>query len=103
MSVEDARAFVRRLYDDEDLAHNASKAYAEVLVQIAEEQGFTMSTEDLAEVFRSERKEELSDESLEDVAGGAPPPVYPAPPVTFLDEPYPAEGVADDRNPDILG
>lgn len=74
MSVEDARAFVTQLREDEDLVRAVSEAYIEMLVRIAGEQGFTVSTEELTEAFRAKQEEaNLSEESLEDVAGGAPP------------------------------
>jgi predicted ribosomally synthesized peptide with nif11-like leader len=72
MSNEAAAAFVERLKGDEDfqsrLADAASPAER---LAIAREEGFDVSSEDVGALIRTLGIDELSDEDLEKVAGGA--------------------------------
>ena len=72
MSVENAKSFVKKLNSDESFLNQIAGAGSdEARLQIAGEAGFEFSAEELAGVVDQLTSEELSEEELDTVAGGA--------------------------------
>jgi predicted ribosomally synthesized peptide with nif11-like leader len=72
MSLEQAKAFLERVDEDESLRASVKAAYAQDLLRIANENGFEVSVDDLnaAVAELSDFGDELSISQLEGVAGG---------------------------------
>ncbi len=72
MSVEQAKAFIEKLNSDETFRSQIAGAGSdEARLQTAKEAGFEFSTEELTSVIDQFTGEELSEEELDAVAGGA--------------------------------
>ena len=69
MSLEDAKGFVKKIGEDKEFEKKVSDAPDnETRLKLAKEAGFDFTPEELAASLKEER--ELSDEDLENVAGG---------------------------------
>lgn len=75
MSVEQAKAFLVRVDEDEQVRESAQAAYTEELLKLARKLGYQVSTDDLkkAVVELSDVGDEVSLDQLEKVAGGFAP------------------------------
>ena len=72
MSVENAKSFIEKLNSDETfLKQIAGAGSDEARLKVAQEAGFEFSTEELTSAIDQFSSEELSEEELEVVAGGA--------------------------------
>ena len=73
MSMDDAQEFLRQLAADPALARKDAAAHRRLLVDLAREQGFEVTEQDLAEAARAAQEApygKLDDAALEGVAGG---------------------------------
>jgi predicted ribosomally synthesized peptide with nif11-like leader len=72
MSIEQALEFLGRVHQDDTLAAQVHEAFGKALVGLAAEQGFECSAGELAQALQElgHLGGELSDETLEMVAGG---------------------------------
>ena len=77
MSLSDAQEFLGRLARDRDLAKKEAAAHRRELVELARENGFDVTAEELVEAAGAVLDAPyaaLDDEMLESVAGGFGPP-----------------------------
>ena len=72
MSLDQAKAFLAKVDEDAGLREQVRAAYSDQLVQVARQQGFDVSREDLDAAARemAEMGEELSIAELEGAVGG---------------------------------
>jgi predicted ribosomally synthesized peptide with nif11-like leader len=72
MSVEQARAFLGRVDEDEQVRNAAQAAYSAELLKLAKKLGFQVSDEDLKTAIAelSDVGDEVSLDQLENVVGG---------------------------------
>ena len=74
MSVEQAKQFLVKISTDEEAADKAREAHEASLLKVAEELGFTLEASDLeAAMGAIAEVDELSDDELDEVAGGITP------------------------------
>ena len=72
MSVEQAKSFIEKLNSDEAFLNQVAAAGDnESLLGVAREAGYDFSLEELQQSMPTQTEEELSDDELEAVAGGA--------------------------------
>ena len=74
MSIDAAAEFWTKVDNDaafqEDLFNSIKMADGDEIVEFAKQHGFDFTVEDLRELSEASDKEELSDDDLENVAGG---------------------------------
>ena len=72
MSVESAKEFYKRLKEDEEFTKKISDAQDnEERAKMVKDEGYDFTLEELNGVIQEETGKKLSDEELENVAGGA--------------------------------
>ena len=72
MSVEQAKAFMGKLDSDKTFLTQVAEAGSdEARLELAQKAGFEFTTEELASAMEESASEELSEDELESVAGGA--------------------------------
>ncbi len=74
MSVEQAKEFLVKIATDEEAADKARRAHEASLLKVAEELGFSLDASDLEAAMTSIAEiDELTDDELDEVAGGVTP------------------------------
>ncbi len=68
MSIESAKAYVKRLKQDQEFAGKSEQYITEAQVAFANEEGFTFSPDELKQAIGEVT---ISDEDLDQVAGGS--------------------------------
>ncbi len=74
MSVEQAKEFLVKISTDEEAADKARQAHEASLLKVAAELGFTLDASDLETAMAAiVEVDELTDDELDEVAGGVTP------------------------------
>ena len=70
MSMEDARACIEKLEHDEAFRETIASAPEAERLELMRRGGFEFSRDEMRSVVRAQLEQELSEDELEDVAGG---------------------------------